>query len=636
MNKLLGFKNSLIVSMGVLIALCLLISNWMSFIQIRDSTIESVNETSTKVVQYEARKVETWFHSKAKVVEQLASNYQAGVYRDNFASYARLTKATSGVTDIFLGFENGSTYSTAVGAAWVDGVAKQDIYDPRIRPWYKQAREVKVVDITDVYADATTGNDVISIMKEMGDGVALVDIELTILAETIKSVTYLNSAAAITDGKGKVLASNTPRLKVGSRLSDLGLSSVEQSMLSQDQMMQEYSMDSGEQLAFSKAIQLVNGKKWYLLISVDKSLAYAALSEALNKALVSSVVMIAIAVALLLTLLHILYRPILLLKEVVTDLSKGSGDLTRRLPVSSQDDLGEISEGINQFISKLQVMMREVLQSSDLITASVDRLKIETDSNSQILVAHTTETEQIVTAIEEMSATANDVARNGAETAAFTQTTNEQAMASKRVVGEATETVARLVREMDNTASNITDIDRDTIDITNVLKVIGDIAEQTNLLALNAAIEAARAGEQGRGFAVVADEVRALAARTQTSTAEIERTLAKLRKGSTAAIDAMEVTKGTCLKTAEATEMVASDLDAISISVNQINDLNTQIATAAEEQSSVSGEITRNMAAISEMANELSINGQTSLKQTLNLDHANQQLRAVVGRFKLE
>jgi methyl-accepting chemotaxis protein len=635
-NKLLGFRRSLVISMGVLIALCLLVSNWISYIEIRNSTIDSVNETSNRVVKYEASKIQQWFLSKANVVEQLANNYVSGVYQDNFVSLVRVTKATGGVTDIFLGFDDGSTYSTAAGAAWVDGVARKDMYDPRVRPWYKQAKDVKVVDITDVYADATTGNDVVSIMKDMGNGVALVDIELTILADSIKNVNYLNAAAVITDGKGKILASNAANLKVGSQLRDVGFSSIEGAVINQDHMMQEYSLNQVDQIAFSQTIELVNGKKWHLLISVDKGFAYSALDAALTKALAASAVMITIAVILLLTLLQVLYRPILLLKEVVSDLSKGNGDLTRRLPVTSKDDLGEISSGINQFIANLQAMMIEVLQSSDLISSSVERLKAETDANSQILMAHTTETEQIVTAIEEMSATANDVARNGSETAAFTQTTNEQALASKRVVAEATDTVAKLVREVENTARNITEIDRDTIDITNVLKVIGDIADQTNLLALNAAIEAARAGEQGRGFAVVADEVRALAARTQTSTAEIERTLAKLRKGSNSAIAAMEVTKSTCLKTAETTKMVASDLDAISISVNQINDLNTQIATAAEEQSSVSGEITRNMAAISEMASELSMNGQTSLKQTLNLAAANNQLRSVVGRFKLE
>jgi methyl-accepting chemotaxis protein len=185
-NKLLGFRRSLVISMGVLIALCLLVSNWVSYIEIRNSTIDSVNETSNKVVKYEASKIQQWFLAKANVVEQLANNYVSGVYQDNFVSLARVTKATGGVTDIFLGFDDGSTYSTAAGAAWVDGVARKDMYDPRVRPWYKQAKDVKVVDITDVYADATTGNDVVSIMKDMGNGVALVDIELTILADTIK------------------------------------------------------------------------------------------------------------------------------------------------------------------------------------------------------------------------------------------------------------------------------------------------------------------------------------------------------------------------------------------------------------------------------------------------------------------
>jgi len=351
--------------------------------------------------------------------------------------------------------------------------------------------------------------------------------------------------------------------------------------------------------------------------------------------MVSSLIMLSLAISVLLSVLYVLYKPILLLKEMVTDLSKGNGDLTRRLEVTNQDDLGQISEGINLFIANLQSMMLEVLQSSTHIGSSVERLKSETEANSHILVAHTTETEQIVAAIEEMSATANDVARNGAETASFTQATNIQTLESKAVVGKATDTVAQLVREVENTSANIAEIDRDTINITQVLKVIGEIADQTNLLALNAAIEAARAGEQGRGFAVVADEVRALAARTQTSTAEIEQTLTKLRGASNAAIAAMDVTKATCLKTAETTEQVASDLDTIGNSVNQINDLNTQIATAAEEQSSVSGEITRNMSAIREMVNELSTNGETTSNETVNLATANHQLRLIVEQFKL-
>ncbi|WP_282111092.1 methyl-accepting chemotaxis protein [Shewanella algicola] len=635
MNKLLGFRRSLIVSLVALIAICLLISNWLSYNRIRATTVTDVNVESMSIIRFEANKIEDWFQSKAEVVNQLADNYVSGTYNDNFVSIARLTKATGQVTDIFIGFDDGRAYSTAVGDAWVDGVAKIDQYDPRTRPWYSQGKKSQVLDITDVYPDATTGNDVISIVKAMGDGVALADIELTILSKTVKDVDFPGAITAITDDKGKVLASSTPTIAVGKRLRDAGMESIESKMLSQNEVMQDYTVGGVEKIAFTKAIKLVNNKEWHLFIGVDKSIAYASLDEALTDSITSSLIMIVLAIGALLAILQVLYRPILLLKEVVLDLSKGNGDLTRRLPVESKDDLGDISQGINSFITNLQAKMLELLTSSDNIDASIERLKSEMDANSQILVAHTTETEQIVAAIEEMSATANDVARNGSETAAFTQTTNQQALKSKEVVGQATATVAQLVAEVENTSNNIAEMDKDTLDITNVLKVIGEIADQTNLLALNAAIEAARAGEQGRGFAVVADEVRALAARTQKSTAEIEHTLAKLRKGSTTAMSAMQVTKATCLKTAEATELVATDLDAIGISVNQINDLNTQIATAAEEQSSVTGEITRNMTAISEMASELAMNGETSLKQTTDLADANSTFRSIVGQFKL-
>jgi methyl-accepting chemotaxis protein len=632
---MLGFRKSLIASMVTLVALCLLISNWLSYIELKESTIANTNEKLQSMVQYESNNIEEWFTEKAKSIDALASHYRQGTYTGNYAQTARLSTDVGGVARIYFGFDDGSAYSTETSSKWIDGKAIPEKYDPRTRPWYQQGKATTALDVTDIYVDDGTGHNVISILKNIGDGVVLGDIELTRLADTVKAVAYPGAVVLITDQTGKVLASESKRLVSGSHFSDFGLPEVERNMLSHDEVMQEYTLDGVDKIAFSKAINLVNGKKWYLFIGLDKSVAYAAVDKALNNAMLSSLIMLAFAISVLLSVLYVLYKPILLLKEMVTDLSKGNGDLTRRLEVTNQDDLGQISKGINLFIANLQSMMLEVLQSSTYISSSVERLKSEAEANSQILVAHTTETEQIVAAIEEMSATANDVARNGAETASFTQATNIQTLASKTVVGKATDTVAQLVREVENTSANIAEIDRDTVNITQVLKVIGEIADQTNLLALNAAIEAARAGEQGRGFAVVADEVRALAARTQTSTAEIEQTLTKLREASNAAIAAMDVTKATCVKTAETTEQVASDLDTIGNSVNQINDLNTQIATAAEEQSSVSGEITRNMSAIREMVNELSTNGETTSNETVNLATANHQLRLIVEQFKL-
>ncbi|MEZ9198903.1 methyl-accepting chemotaxis protein [Shewanella sp. 10N.286.54.B9] len=622
--------------MVTIVALCLVISNWLSYIEIKQTTIANTNETLTNVVKYESNNIESWFKEKADAIDALAQHYQSGSYQDNYANAARLSTDVGGVARIYFGFDDGTAYSTETNSKWLNGKAIPEQYDPRTRPWYQQGKSSHNLDVTDIYVDDGTGHDVISILKNLGDGVVLGDIELTYLGDTVKAVNYPGAVTLITDQTGKVLASESPTLVTGTRFSDFGLAQVQQTLLANDEAMQEYTLNGVDKLAVSKAISLVNGKKWYLFIALDKSVAYANVNHALYSAVISSSVMLAIAISLLLGVLYLLYRPILSLKEMVTALSTGNGDLTRRLTVNNDDDLGQISAGINRFIENLQSMMLEVLQSSTHIASSVERLKLETESNSAILVAHTTETEQIVTAVEEMSATANDVARNGAETASFTQVTKNQTMDSKAVVAKATSTVAQLVQEVENTSSNIEQIDKDTINITLVLKVIGEIADQTNLLALNAAIEAARAGEQGRGFAVVADEVRALAARTQASTAEIELTLNQLREASNAAMASMDATKNTCIKTAETTEVVAADLDAIGDSVNQINDLNTQIATAAEEQSSVSSEITRNMSAISEMASELAINGETSSNETVNLATANHQLELIVSQFKLK
>jgi methyl-accepting chemotaxis protein len=636
MKKTLGFRSTLIISMSGLIILCLLASNWMSYDHIRDNTVENVNILSKTMIRYEAGNVETWFQSKANLIDEIANNYVSGNYKDNFVGIAKLAKATGEVSSIYIGFDDGRAYSTSVGDAWIDGVGKIELYDPRKRPWYAQAKASNVLDITNVYPDATTGNDVISIIKVMNDGVALADIELSILNETVKGINQPGAISVITDDMGNVLASTSDIVVVGTAFRDAGMAKLEKAMLTQDEIMQDYTLNGVDKIAFTKSINLVNGRKWYLFVGINKSVAYASLNSAFNQAVTSSIIMIVIGIIVLLIVLKALYQPILLLKKMVHDLSKGDGDLTSRLPVKNNDDLGLISENINLFIERLQTLMLNVSQSSTEIDININKLKSEVESNSSILHAHMNETEQIVSAIEEMSVTAKDVAQNSNDTAAFTQTTNTQALNSKNSVGEATLIVARLVEEVENTAQSISEIERNTSDINNVLKVIGDIADQTNLLALNAAIEAARAGEQGRGFAVVADEVRALAAKTQDSTTEIEQTLSQLRQGSSTAIYTMTSTKQTCLKVADSTKVVATDLDSIGDSVNQINQLNLQIATAAEEQSCVSDEIARNMTAISDMANELVINGRNSLEQTIELTSANDQLKVLVDQFKLK
>ncbi len=234
-----------------------------------------------------------------------------------------------------------------------------------------------------------------------------------------------------------------------------------------------------------------------------------------------------------------------------------------------------------------------------------------------------------------MSSTAEDVARNAADTASLTRVANDQALSSKKIVEDASLSVHELISEVDQATHKVRTMEQDARRINSVLMVIGEIAGQTNLLALNAAIEAARAGEQGRGFAVVADEVRALAGRTQASTFEINEMLSRLQEGVSAAVLAMEVTKEKCQSTVEKTALVTDGLDVMADSVSRINDFSTQIATAAEEQSAVSDEINRNMVTVRQIVNDLVSGASASEQNSQSLTNSNKSLIGLVKRFKV-
>ncbi|MDX1302798.1 methyl-accepting chemotaxis protein [Photobacterium sp.] len=348
------------------------------------------------------------------------------------------------------------------------------------------------------------------------------------------------------------------------------------------------------------------------------------------------VVLLIISLLVVVWALNIIVKGLVVLKERIDTLSTGEADLTSRIDITSHDELGDIGNSVNNFIIYLQSMILEISQASAHISEGIKQLDVQSGLNNQALNKHALETDQVVAAITEMSATAETVAQNATETATNTQKANNKAMLAKDDVLEASGSMVVLVEEVATASSSINTMNENTHKIVSVLGVIGEIADQTNLLALNAAIEAARAGEQGRGFAVVADEVRSLAARTQSSTAEINEILATLRQDAASAVAAMDVTKTSCERTAEKADRVSNSLDAVTGSIVEINDLSTQIATASEEQSSVTEEVSRNMNNIREMVHELTQNGQATVDSTQSLSAANAQLDELVSKFKLQ
>ncbi|VVP87578.1 Methyl-accepting chemotaxis protein McpH [Pseudomonas fluorescens] len=473
-------------------------------------------------------------------------------------------------------------------------------------------------------------------------GVATIDVTLGFFNDLVASKEKdIGGQMLIVEGDGKII-SNSTRISgpvVLKNISELTgtsafASQVSKALAQRDQALQRSEFDN-QGVASTFYMRPISGTPWFLATALPTSLITAQRDDVLGTLALLQIPMVLLLVLLAVYAIRQLVQRMKSLKTNIDALSAGDADLTRRITIRAEDELGAIGHSVNRFIVYLQNMIGEVTQATGAMSSSLEQLQRTSAHTNQILVRHASETDQTVTAITQMSSTADTVAQNAAETAAFTQRANEHADRSRVVVGEASNSVSALIGEVSSATHSVENMRQDAARITETLGVIGAIAGQTNLLALNAAIEAARAGEQGRGFAVVADEVRALAARTQASTSQINDMLTRLTAGVSSSVAAMENTQASCQSAADATARVNTGLDEMAGSVSHINNLSTQIATAAEQQSAVTEEINRSMVQIRQMVEELVQSGHATETNTQSLLDANGRVIALMGRFKV-
>ncbi len=320
---------------------------------------------------------------------------------------------------------------------------------------------------------------------------------------------------------------------------------------------------------------------------------------------------------------------------LIKQLSKGNGDLSQQLPIQNNDEISELRQSVNEFIQQLRTMIATISNEVDVLTTEANEVRQHGLGLSVTADSQQMEATQAATAMNEMVANVQEVARSTTAAADAANKADTQAKDGNNIVTETTDTIDQLASQVEYTAEAIESLAKDTVSIGLVLDVIKDIAEQTNLLALNAAIEAARAGEQGRGFAVVADEVRTLASRTQKSTLEIQEMIQSLQAGAQNAVSAMEKGREQAKLGVDHVSEAGSALNTISNTVYLIHDMNSQIAAASEQQAAVAEEINRNIDRIKQTSDQTADSAKQFDQSSENLFNVASQLEKMVGQFKI-
>ncbi len=595
-------------------------------------------------------------------ISSIYAQFEEGGYLDKDADWVKGSSHSvvdKGTLEIyFLRNADGSISQQAVDKAASDGKYDTSLNEFGIRngEWFLCAKEKLtpclmepyVYEITPGHMELMTSLTYPILRDGKFVGLTGVDLNLPLFqqqTEELAKALYDGTASALLlSNKQLIVGSSQHKDKVGRPLSELPAAEAENWKQLLDKSSNIQLDDQYIQARYPIAIPIAN-QTWTLLLSVPKTKAMAQANVIANeldslvqgvgiRQIIIGLVITMIAILLLVMLLSSIAKPLRLITTHVADLTTSEGDLTQRIGVKSHAELISLASHLNRFISKLRDIVAELKNVGHEVSEESVRVgHIAQDIHSSVSVQHR-EIDSVVTAMHEMSTTASDVARYAAEAASEAEHATKQTEHSQQTLARTKQEIERLATEMGTANNAISQVATSSANISGILDVIRAISEQTNLLALNAAIEAARAGDMGRGFAVVADEVRALATKTRASTDEIGSLITTLQSEVANTLGIINSGVNRAHETVRSSDEAYASLLQVVQQIQAMYDHITQVATAAEEQSSVSEEINMNLTRIGDAASTLTMQADSASQGSRGLKEQVHRLEEQLSKLK--
>lgn len=614
--KSMSIRARIMGGVALTVLVLVAINGLFNYQQARSNLMDSVNNLLVRSGENTSRFVADWIQSKQLVLSGAADSIQDG---------------TETATAVQQGADSGDFLYMYLGTRSGEMIMRPDSplpddYDPRTRPWYKQAQDAGEAIITPPYTDASSGDLIMSFAEPVGQDVIAADIALTDIVNEVLGVRLGESGyAAVIDGDNNFLI-HPEEAQLGEPLQGL----IGQAGLTPSPVSVEAQGEGWLSAAFP-----IEGTDWRVVLMMKTSEAFSELGTLAVTNLLVSALTIAIVTVVSGFMISWLMKPLVNLNRTMSDIAQGEADLTQRLDVVRNDEIGSLSQSFNQFIESIHTLVSESLDSSHKLANLSELARDNARENNEAVQLQQNEISQVAAAINEMSSTAANVADNASDTAEAAHSASKEGESGMTNAGENKRRMGNLTEQIDTATGVIRQLDDQAQQINTILATIQDIAEQTNLLALNAAIEAARAGEQGRGFAVVADEVRALSQRTHEATGEIQTMIETLQDQTQNAVSIMDKSKDLTGETANSAQEVTQSLTSIAESIRDISERASTIAEASREQNTATEEISRIATAIQDASNQLAENVDQATAQSDELHGLSDSIRANLSRFKI-